>query len=352
MMGRRNRNPRSDYLQYIGVIVLSSIVSRLPWWVLRGLARVLGRVIYALGGRHRKRVLLQMKLALGHRLDEAGLERLALSSFQHLMMLAFETLCMHRISRRTSAQFATSDEVQEFATRLEAPCIAVTGHFGGFQHFPSLAAMHGCKMISLQRPLDNPYLDTFINRQRSTGGAELLSKFDSLLNLRRYAREKYVIGMVMDQNGGKRGIFADFLGFPASTWTSAAELHYVLKLPLHVVMVHRVGLGPRVRVTYRLSVPYDPRKSEQYRRDPEAREQLTREIVEQMNLAMGEAILENPEQWLWQHRRWKERPKGETIPMVDGVPCPWLQDAAKVIAPMAGGASDHAEVLAEPANRG
>jgi len=308
-------------------------VQRAPYWMLRLVARIVGPLIYLLGGRHRRRVILQMRLVFGGTKSEKEIARLARESFVHLVMFTLETLCIVRIKPARLPQYYSHERIEAFRAKVQGPCFLITAHLGGFQHAPNaLALVEGYKVMTVQRPLDNPDMDALLQEQRGTNNVESLSKFESFLSLRRYIRGGYVICLVMDQNGGKRGAFADFLGFKASTWTSAAELHYLFKIPLHIATAHRVGLGPALDLRATATWPYDEAKGRRYRDEPSAREELHLEIVEWMNAALSQGILEAPEQWLWQHRRWKTRPKGENIPLVDGVPCPWLPATSAEVA--------------------
>jgi KDO2-lipid IV(A) lauroyltransferase len=125
----------------------------------------------------------------------------------------------------------------------------------------------------------------------------------------RALRDGYVLGLVADQNGGRRGTFADFAGTPASTVAGPAALALRQGAPLHFVYCRRLAPGKlRFIVSPRLAVDdiegYDA-NSGRY-----TQEALV-QCLERINAKYEQILREDPTQWLWGHPRWKTRPAGE-----------------------------------------
>jgi KDO2-lipid IV(A) lauroyltransferase len=326
-MSRHNRNNTVDFLNSLWIRPILALFRVLPYSLLKVLAWLLGGLAYRLGGRHRRRVLDQMRLVFRNEKSEAEIEALARLSFRHLMHFIFDTIRISRINASNWEKFIHPDDIAVVKKWMERdePAFFVTAHLGGFQQMVQVVHYIGIPMASVQRPLDNPYLDTVLQKQRTSGGVVSVSKFESFTALRRYIREGRTTGLVMDQDGGKRGYFSNFMGYPASTWTSAAELQLLFKIPIMVLTVPRVGFGPQLRFSVHDTIEYDAERAKAVRRDEEAKQQLIHEVTDRVNAALSKGILQAPEQWLWQHRRWKTRPKGENLPRRDGVPTPWVE---------------------------
>ena len=113
---------------------------------------------------------------------------------------------------------------------------------------------------------------------------------------------KEVVGFIADQDAGRTGAFVDFFGRKASTYKAIA----LLAMEHQVLIV--VGYGRRIKEQYgfelgvrRIIYPGE------WRDRPDPMMWITREYT----LALEEIIRQAPEQYLWVHRRWKHRPRGE-----------------------------------------
>ena len=121
----------------------------------------------------------------------------------------------------------------------------------------------------------------------------------------RALRDNKILGLLADQNGGSTGTFVPFCGIAASTVVGPAALALKTGAPLLVTICKRLGPG---RLKMLVKPPLDMSGL------PADRKQAITEIMTRVNSAYEQIIFEDPTQWLWGHKRWKTRPKGE----------PWL----------------------------
>ena len=98
--------------------------------------------------------------------------------------------------------------------------------------------------------------------------------------------------------GRKHSIFVPFLGVSAATITSTARIVKMTNTPILPYFVHRRKDGSGYTATM-----YPP--LENYPTDD------TYEDALRINQIIEQEILKSPEQYLWQHRRFKTRPLGE-----------------------------------------
>ena len=117
------------------------------------------------------------------------------------------------------------------------------------------------------------------------------------------------LSIVGDQDAGRKGLFVDFFGRPASTYRSIALLAMRYQLPIVV------GYGKRLsdRFEFEMGIQRVIRPSEWADQDDELT-WITREFTR----ALEQIVRSAPEQYLWVHRRWKHRPDGTKAPG-DGV---------------------------------
>ena len=174
----------------------------------------------------------------------------------------------------------------------------LTGHFGNWE---LLAATHGLAGFGLSvvvRPLDNPYLDAVIARARERSGLRAISKRDAVPGVRAALGRGECIGILLDQDAGRHGVFVPFLGHPASTSRALAILALKTRAPVVPAFIHRLPDGGHELVL-----------------EPEIPLVITGDLdhdivvnTARFTEAIERQVRAHPEQWFWVHRRWKSRP--------------------------------------------
>src|SRR5204863_365591 len=106
------------------------------------------------------------------------------------------------------------------------------------------------------------------------------------------------IGILMDQNLYKGGIFVDFFGRPAATSTLISLL--ARRTGCAVIPMHNVWVGHKNRLI--LDSPM------QLSNDPDP-ERAVAEDTQNMTRMMEGWIRKDPGLWLWLHNRWKRIPE-------------------------------------------
>jgi KDO2-lipid IV(A) lauroyltransferase len=100
-----------------------------------------------------------------------------------------------------------------------------TGHFGSWEVFNLLPPAFGYGMNILVRRIDNPLVESFVDRMRTRFGSVTLDKTKSARTMFRALENGELLGILADLNvQEKEGVFVDFFGVPASTTTSIAKL--------------------------------------------------------------------------------------------------------------------------------
>jgi KDO2-lipid IV(A) lauroyltransferase len=186
--------------------------------------------------------------------------------------------------------------------------IFITGHVGLWEMCGLGSTAQGFPLWSIARPLDNPGINEIVDRIRERFGQRILAKRGALRAALRALKEGVSVGMLLDQDAGRHGVFVPLFGRPASTLPTAAEI--ALRSGARLVCaaawrdeaagVHRLRIG-RIIDPGKWQGPRD----ERYRAEVE---RLTAEYT----LEIENAVREHPEQWLWLHRRWKTRPPEES----------------------------------------
>ncbi len=183
----------------------------------------------------------------------------------------------------------------ERAHRSPHGVVLITGHFGNWETHGIVHARNFGSIGVIARPLDNPTLDRAMRNLRESAGNEVIEKEHAMIRSMRRLKAGQGVAFVVDQNvQEKEGIFVNFFGRPACTTPFAARLAIrtgALVLPCRAVMTPDL----RYRVIY--DPPIDPREFG-------SGETAVGALTQAMMKATELWIREDPDQWLWMHRRW------------------------------------------------
>jgi KDO2-lipid IV(A) lauroyltransferase len=184
---------------------------------------------------------------------------------------------------------------------LERPAVKgkgiqfVSGHFANWETMLHAARQYGYDGGYVYRPVNNPYIDRYMVRQRTTyGPREPISKgAQGVRRIFTLLRSGSAIFMLVDQKTNE-GLPVAFFGRDAMTTPTASALALKLGAVMLPVTNERMG-GARFRMTIHEPLTVEP--SGDHDRDVLA-------LTTKMNAALEAVIRKRPSQWLWIHRRW------------------------------------------------
>lgn len=296
----------------VGLVLF--ILRYLPHWATATLASLAARVMCVADARHRRIMIRQMRLAFGERFSEEDLRRLSRECYRHELLCFVELARLPRIGQKylqrhiDSAAMAAGKSLKQSGKGV----LIITGHIGSWELLAHTAALNGYPVTALARPLKNPYLNAILNRLRTVNGNQIREKLDSMRSISQLVKQGEWVCFLYDQNGGRNDAFIPFFGVPAATWRSAPFIHLKFDIPILVCSLMRENWRGD-RFTAVLCDPLYPEESRLHD-NPESY------VLNYIHRGFEKAIAAHPEQWIWQHRRWKTRPQGESSQLVDGVP--------------------------------
>lgn len=171
------------------------------------------------------------------------------------------------------------------------PVLLVTGHIGNYDAIRVALLMQGYPVGGLYKPMANRYFNEHYVRAIEKIGKPMFSKDRSgMASMLRFLRKGGMLGIVLDQHI-EGGAPVDFMGTPAATALSAAEL--ALKFDALVVPVYGIR---RADLGFELIVGNEIPKGS------------AEEITQALNDDLAVQVRAHPEQWIWMHRRWRPLP--------------------------------------------
>lgn len=301
----KERNNTSDYLLYLCCRFVAMLFHCFPIELNVQTARLMGWFLYVVDKKHRKRAMHNLKRSFPE-FSEAQCRRMALQSTQHMVLLAVEVIFTPSLIRKTTwrrhIELENFSEVLELLIRQQSGLILLTGHYGNWEVLGYMLAMLGFETTSIARPLDNPYINHWLLGVRERQGQRIVAKKGATEEVLPVLEQKGAVGFIADQNAGSKGIFVDFFGRKASTYKSIGLLAMEMNVPVVVGYARRTGEAFHFKAGVQDVI---------YPKDWQDQDDPLRYITQRYTKAIEDVVRADPPQYLWLHRRWKTRPKGE-----------------------------------------
>ena len=298
------RGKVQTWLEYAVARAIFGGLSAMPasWALTTG--QGLGRVAYVAAGDLKRTGHRNLKLAFPEKTEQ---ER------QQLLRECFAGL-----GRQLGlfSKFATSNreslldltrweglEQLEAAKAKNKPVILFTGHVGAWELSSFGLSLREQPLSFLVRRIDNPKVEELVDRIRMRFGNQSVDKRGAARPMLNILRTGGTLGLLVDLNTlDEEAIFVDFFGVPASTTFMLAKL--ALRTDATVLPI----FVPWDKDRAKFLVQILPEVSVARTGDEEAD---VRELTANLTKVLEDYIRRYPDQWLWIHRRWKTRPKGE-----------------------------------------
>jgi KDO2-lipid IV(A) lauroyltransferase len=265
----------------------------LAWFVHRCLPEKLNRRQVAAGN---------LKVARGDHTSDEEIDRLILGMWQHLFRMVCEIIQLPRRFRLYNCS-----SVLDFYQRNECvqamisgrPILFLGGHFGNWEISVNTFGHFGFPMGVVARDLDNPYLHNWFLRFRESSGNWMISKKGASTELVEAMEQGGMASLLCDQDAGRRGVFVDFFGKPASTFKSIGLLAMQYDALVVVGGAWRLPDAQQQDTTWtRFELATQAIIDS---RDYSDVDSLTQNFTN----ALEQLISRAPSQYFWVHRRWK-----------------------------------------------
>ena len=279
---------------------LSWIVAVLPERAALGLASALGWFAGVVLRVRRVDTDRHLQIAFPER-DSAWRRRAARASYIHFAREAAMTI---RLSRMPPEEIVRRTEVVGLEALKEAAsegkgAVMISGHLGNWEMAAASVAVRGVPMDVAAHLQKNPLFYRHMVELQDRLGLTVIVKNEAFRLVPQALAAGRVVALIADQNIRQRGVFVDFFGKAAATAKGPALFALRTGAPVFLgVAVRKQGYPSRYRVII------EPVPVEEGVRGAEAVRDLTQRHVSGLEAHIREA----PDQYFWQHRRWKTRP--------------------------------------------
>ncbi len=270
----------------------------LPLPVLALLGDALGWAAYHLISGRRRVTLINLALCFPQ-LSHRERQRLARAHFQAFMTSVLGQGVSWFASLSRLRRIIHLEQTQRLTQALsEGPVILLTPHFMGVDTVgPFLSA--DFNLITINSQQKDRQLEALIKGRRLRWKRGLIfTRQDPIRAVLRALKPGWALFYLPDQDfGPKDSIFVDFFGVPAATIPALAGLARLAKARV---------MGCVVRQNYhqgQITVRFEP----VWDHFPSGNEETD---TRRMNQFIEQAVLEQPANYLWTHKRFKTRPPG------------------------------------------
>jgi len=211
-----------------------------------------------------------------------ALDVLRMRSWQGILE---EKVCFHNL------------ELLEEALNEGRGVLMIGAHFGNWEPLCPALTEKGFATTMYVGAQANPLTDLLQNETRRRWKIDTIEKGkEATLRIWDALKQNRVVGMLIDQDERKKGVFVDFFGRTASSNTGAASFHLMQQSPILLFTCPYI----RNRVEIRF-------QKLDFQKTGTQEEDLKR-LTQQMLAGLESTIRRYPEQYFWMHKRWRTRP--------------------------------------------
>ncbi|HZE99789.1 MAG TPA: lysophospholipid acyltransferase family protein [Planctomycetota bacterium] len=297
---RLRRFPPVQLFLYLVMRTVFMVVGMFRWSLAPVVGRRLGLLLRFLDRRHTGVAARNLERTRGVCAPDAipaFVDRL----YAHIGLSFVEMLMLPGLIERGCIEDFTRFrrfDVAERVLRAGRGLIVVIGHLGNWEVMGLAICKAGYPLNSLARPIENPWIDAWLNRFRTRTGQRIIPKRHALGEMIRVLHRNEILIVQVDQNAKSAGVLTDFFGRPCSTHRSPAILSLKYGTPIIVANIYREnGLHH-----CDLGDPIDPARHRDHA-DP------VKSMTQAYTAEFEQAVRAHPDQWFWVHERWKHGEK-------------------------------------------
>lgn len=286
-----------DYFRLFLYNIFIFIFLTTPKFVMEKFLRFLAFVAYKLNKKHLRIARANLNLVYKDSISTDKKEEIIYNSYKSLVFNMYEFIENQRIPKDELLKKANilHKEIIEKAFQDNRKIIYITAHYGGWEiTLPYIALMFG-EIAVVNRRMDNPHIQKKYEIARSKNKITMLEKESAAKGMLKAFKDNKSIAVVIDQHIGS-GIEVEFLGQKDLATDSTSRL--ALKFDAIIIPIFTVNNGFR-DWTIKVCPAIDVKKLE-FKSDDKIKE-----LTQLQNDIVSKQIFEQPDYWLWQHKRFK-----------------------------------------------
>lgn len=287
-------------LQYALLILLRCtgyLSAALPIWALQKAGGILGFILMSISSKRTAITLDNIKNAFPEK-DATYHKELLKGSYANLGIVLLEIAAMYFLSNDQVAQRMRFTNIELLHHILERGkgIVIISGHLTNWEYLAFTAGIHASlSFLLVAKSQKNPFIDSAITALRRRGGNMTVDMDTAARPLIQALQQNQPVALLIDQAADpKKDVHIPFFSRNAVVFEAPAALALKFDTPLVFAVPVRTTDG-----TYSVTL------TEINTDDVFANKDGILELTKRHTAFLEQAIREHPEQWTWQHNRWK-----------------------------------------------
>lgn len=276
------------------------VLALMPFWLMYKLSDLIYFLIYYVF-EYRKSIVLENLRNSFPEKSENEIKLLSKKFFKFfcdLMLETFKTLTMSVKEAKKRCVFdPDSFNMLEDLYKQNKDIIIVLGHYGNWEFGgTSFSSQCSHQLYVIYKPLTNKYFDKLIYKMRTRWGTKLIPVKETYTEMKKIKNTGSATGFIADQTPSPDNAYwTKFLNQDTPVFWGTERIAKKLNFPVVYMTGKRLKRGYYKIFTEMLFE--HPRKTKEG------------EISEAHTRKLEKDIIDQPEIWLWSHRRWKHKDK-------------------------------------------
>ena len=272
-----------------------------PKFLMKIVLRFFAFFAYKFNKKHLKIARANLDLVYGNSISKERKEQIIYNSYKSLVFNMYEFIENQNIEKEDLLKKANilNKDIIENAIKENRKIIYISAHYGGWElTVPYIALMFGDVAI-VNRRMNNPYMQKRYAEARTKNKITMLDKTSAAKGMIKAFKENKTVCVVIDQYLNS-GIDIEFLGKTTKATDSTSRI--ALKFDAVIIPIFTLCNDFR-DWTIKVCEPIDVKTYEFKSEDK------IKELTQIQNDILSKQILEKPDFWLWQHKRFKNSNK-------------------------------------------
>jgi KDO2-lipid IV(A) lauroyltransferase len=293
-MNRSDKNDKSSEFVWRTILLFRWILSRLPQRLAVSAGRGVGWIVWVLSKKRVDKAERRCVRVLGVGITTA--RRIVKGSYVNLGRSLAEFLRLPLLGTDVENYVEVHGEENLQAALNEGRgVILLTAHLGNWELAAAALGQKGYPMNAIGAEQRDPRITKLIELLRASSRVKTIGKGFDLKAALRCLKKGEILGVLLDQDFGNRGIVVPFLGLEAST--PYGPLKMADKLDSKIVPLFIIRRPDGIRHDLYLLPALQPPSKDAFGKELEASVKLCNDVI-------GEWIMKYPEQWMWLYPRW------------------------------------------------
>jgi len=285
-----------DYILFLTYKFFKHIVLLLPKSLIKFFLDGLSFLMYTFNKEHRTYAKANLDCVYKDLISEESKKQIIKNSYKNMFYNIYEfvenqTLTLDEFENKITVE---NEHYILDAIQNKRKIILITAHYGNWEYGNTFIPLKYAPTTMVGRPLNNKYLNQELNKTRTKNNNEMLSKQEAAKGLVKALKNNRMLGLVIDQHN-RTGIDINFFGQKVKQTDSASRLSIKFDALVIPVFFTMNGFG---KYTAKFYKPMEPK-------DYEGENQILDFTQAQADI-IEKHILHKPDQWFWQHKRFKE----------------------------------------------